>query len=198
MTRIPRWLIMVGIVLVAFLLAFPLRNMIYETIVIPAAFVGWQVGLYYRSLSQTIWWWVIIAIVLFLLVFSLMPKLQPSRKGVVKSKPKHGQVEDLAVWIGRAKGGVYFKWLVANRLGKLAYQILLLRESGRQRSVFDPLLGEDWKPSSELQHYLEIGLHGSFADFPGAGRSIGAAPKTPLDYRIHDAVDFLEIQVKDH
>lgn len=196
MSRRQRWLIMAGVLVIAALLAFPLRTTIYETVVIPLAFVTWEVGLLYRSLSQVIWWWLLIAIVLFILAFSLLPQFKPSRKDETKSKPKHGQVEELAIWLGRAKSGVYFKWLIANRLGKLAYQILVHREAGRPRSVFAPLVGLDWKPSKELQKYLETGLHGSFSDFPTPRRALVAPPKTPLDYEVSQAVEFLESQVK--
>jgi hypothetical protein len=196
MSRTQRWLIMAGVLVIAALLAFPLRATIYETVVIPLAFVAWQVGLLYRSLSQVIWWWLIIAIVLFLLAFSLLPQFKPPRKDETRSKPRHGQVEELAIWLGRAKSGVYFKWLIANRLGKLAYQILVHREAGRPRSVFAPLVGLDWKPSRELQKYLETGLHGSFSDFPTPRRALAAPPKTPLDYEVSQAVEFLESQVK--
>ena len=198
MTRIPRWLIMVLVLIIAALLAFPLRDTIYETVVIPLAFLGWEVGLLYRSLPQSIWWWLIIAIVIFMLAFSLLPKFQPTRRDQAKSKPKHGQVEDLAIWMGRAKSGIYFKWLIANRLGKLAYQILQHRESGRPRSVFAPLLGMDWEPAKELQKYLETGLHGSFSDFPTPRRPLAAPPKTPLDYEINKAIEFLESQVENN
>jgi len=196
MTPTRRWLIMAAILVIAALMAFPLRETIYDTVVVPAAFIGWQLGLIYRSLSQMIWWWLIILVVVFMLVFSLMPRFQPVRRDEPKPRPKQGQVEDLAIWLGRAKGGVYFKWLIANRLGKLAYQILLHRESGRPRSVFIPLLGVDWEPSRELQNYLEIGLHGSFSDFPNPKRGLAVQPKTPLDYEVKDAVDFLESQVE--
>ncbi len=195
MTRTRRWLLMLGVVIIAALLAFPLRTTIFEMVVVPMAFIGWELGLLYRSLSQAVWWWLIFAIVFFMVIFSLLPKFKPTHKEEEKSKPKHGQVEDLAIWLGRAKSGTYFKWLIANRLGKLAYQILLHRESGRPRSVFAPLLGTDWEPSKELQTYLEVGLHGSFSDFPTSRRSLVAPPKTPLDYEVNDAVEFLESQV---
>ena len=196
MTRTRRWLLMLGVVIIAALLAFPLRDTIYQSVVVPIAFVGWELGLLYHSFSQVIWWWVIVALVLFMLVFSLLPKFNPIRRDEAKSKPKHGQVEDLAIWLGRAKGGVYFKWLIANRLGKLAYQILLHRETGRPRSVFAPLLGIDWEPSKELQTYLETGLHGSFSDFPTPRNPLATAPRTPLDYEVSEAVEFLESQVE--
>jgi hypothetical protein len=105
-------------------------------------------------------------------------------------------VEGLAIWLRKTERGTYFKWLVANRLGKLAYQILVHRESGRPRSVFTPLIGTDWEPSKDLQTYLETGLHGSFADFPNVKRPLGPPQKTVLDHDLKEAVEFLESQVE--
>jgi hypothetical protein len=195
MTRIQRGLILGGVIIIAALLAFPLRETIYETIVIPAAYIGWNLDLLYRSFSQATWWWVIVLVVIFILVFSLVPQPRFRRREEQKAKPSQGQVEGLAIWLRKAEKGIYFKWLVANRLGKLAYQILLQRESGRPRSVFTPLLGVDWEPRKELQKYLETGLHGSFADFPNTGRFSAPQP-TPLDLDVSEAVDFLEAQVE--
>jgi len=194
-----RWLILIVASIIAGILAFPLREMIYETIVIPTAFIAWNLGLLYRSLPQGIWWWVIIFIVLFMLVFSLIPQPKFRRNVEIKPKPQLGPVEGLAVSLRKAEHGIYFKWLVANRLAKLAYQILLHRESGRPRSVFAPLIGADWEPTKDLQNYLETGLHGSFADFPNVRRPFGAPQKTPLDLDVTEAVDFLESKVEnDH
>lgn len=191
-----RWLIIGAMVVIAAILAFPMRGTIYDAVVIPAAYVTWQFGFMYRSLPEIAWWWVIFAIVLFMLVLSAMPRFKPAHREAPKPKPRHGQVEDLSAWLGRAKSGVYFKWLVANRLGKLAYQILLQRESGRPRSVFSPLVGEDWQPSKELQEYLETGLHGSFSDFSSSRGFLTVQPRTPLDYDVKNAVEFLELQVE--
>ena len=198
MNRARRWLVLFGVLVIAGLLAFPLRDTIYDAVIVPVAFIGWGLGLMYQSLSQGIWWWVIVVLVLFMLLLSLVPPRKPARPRQTKSKPRVGQVEELAVWLQRVKGGTYFKWLVANRLGKLAYQMLLHRESGRPRTVFEPLVGADWKPSKELQNYLEIGLHGSFADFPTTRSRFATPPKTPLDYEIRDAIEFLESQFQDH
>jgi hypothetical protein len=191
-----RLLGLIGALIVAGLLAFPLRGMIYESVVVPAAFVAWNLNLLYRSFSQGVWWAAIFMIVLFMLLLSLIPRPTFRRQLEAKRKPPVGHVEDLATSLGKAERGIYFKWLVANRLGKLAYQILLHRESGRPRSVFAPLVGMDWEPGKELQAYLETGLHGSFADYPQVKRAFGAPQKTPLDLDILEAVEFLESQVE--
>ena len=195
MTRWQRWLIVLGVLVVAAILAFPLRDTIFRTIVIPAAFITWNMNLFYRSFSQETWWWVVIFLVLFLLVFSLLTQPGFRPRTLLKRKPAQGPVEGFAIWLRKAEKGTYFKWLVANRLGKLAYQILLHRESGRPRSVFAPLQGQDWEPRRELQQYLETGLHGSFADFPSPSR-LAAPQPTPLDLNVLEAVDFLESQVE--
>ena len=193
-----RWLILAGIVILAALIAFPLRGVIHDAVVVPAAFLLWYLGLLYRSLSQAIWWVVIVFIAFLILGYSLLPDSAGSRKDRSKPTPPGGQVESLSRSIQRSEKGTYFKWLVANRLGKLAYQLLLLRSHGKPRSVFDPLTGEGWNPSAQLQQYLESGLRASFADFPNRRGTYFASPaKTPLDHDIEGAVEFLESQQDD-
>lgn len=194
--RTRRLLILIGALIVAGIMAFPLRDTIYEVVVIPVALVAWYLNLVYRSFSQGIWWWIVVFGVLAMLVFSLVPRSRLRSGAEVKRKPQLGQVESLAGWLHKSERGIYFKWLVANRLGKLAYEILLQRESGRPRSVFAPLLGLDWEPTKELQNYLETGLHGSFASFSNAHRPFQAPQKTPLDLDVTEAVEFLESQVE--
>lgn len=196
--RTKRLLIFTAALVIAGLLAFPLRQMIYESVVVPAAFIAWNLNLFYRSFSQGIWWTAIVVIVLFMLVLSLVPQRKFRRASEARPKPPVGQVEDLATSLGKAGHGIYFKWLIANRLGKLAYQVLIHRESGRPRSVFAPLIGVDWEPRKELQTYLETGLHGSFADFPQVKSAFGTPQKTPLDLDVAEAVEFLESHVENN
>lgn len=194
--QMQRRLILLAALVIAAVLAFPLRETVYKLVVIPAAFIAFNLNLVYRSYSQAIWWLAVVFIVLFMLVFSLVPRGTPRSRAPEKRKPPQGPVEALAVSLGKAQRGIYFKWVVANRLGKLAYQMLVHRESGRPRSVFTPLVGIDWEPSKDLQTYLETGLHGSFADFPNAQGPLGSVPKTPLDLDITEAVEFLESQMQ--
>jgi hypothetical protein len=139
----------------------------------------------------------VILAVLVLLIFakSLAPQLRAPGRVPISSKPAIGQVQALVGWLNKSGTGTYFKWLIANRLGRLAYQILLQRSSGKTRSVFEPLTGPDWHPSADLQNYLQSGLHRSFADFPNPRRLFAPPAKTPLDLDINQAVDFLESQI---
>ena len=196
MTPARRGLILIATLVIAGLLAFPLRDAIYRIVVIPIAFIAWNLNLLYQSFSQGVWWVVVAIVVFFMIAFSLMPQAPVRPKAGPKPRPPQGQVESFSVWLGRAESGIYFKWLIANRLGKLAYQILLHRESGRPRSVFAPLAGIDWEPTKDLQIYLETGLHGSFADFPNRRSRFSTHQPTPLDLEITEAVEFLESQLE--
>jgi hypothetical protein len=195
MTR--RWAALAGVIIIATLLAFPLRQAVHEAIVIPVAYLLWALGLLYRSLSQELWWVILIVLVLLILAKSLAPQLPPPGKALPISKPVVGQVQTFTVWLNKSSSGIYFKWLIANRLGKLAYQILLQRGNEKPRSVFEPLTGPDWHPTADLQTYLQSGLHRSFADFPNPRKFFAPPAKTPLDLDINKAVDFLESQIDD-
>ena len=195
MTR--RWLIVIGVVVIAALLAFPLRGVVHQLIVVPLSYLLWFLGLLYLALPQELWWVVVTLLVLFLLGKSLLIEIKPPRQPVTINRIDRGKVENLAAAMQKSNRGIYFKWLVANRLGKLAYQILQQRENGKERSVFAPLLGEGWEPETGLRQYLEKGLHGSFADFPNTGMRFFARPqKTSLDHDVVEVIEFLEAQIE--
>ena len=195
MTR--RWLLVIGVVLIAALLALPLRGVVHQLIVVPLAYLFYLLGLLYLALPQAIWWVVVTLLVLVLLGKSLLIEIKSPRRPMPVSRLDRGKVESLAMAMQKSDRGIYFKWLVANRLGKLAHQILVLRENGKERSVFAPLVGEGWEPATGLRQYLEKGLHGSFADFPNTGTRYFARPqKTSLDYDVNEVIVFLESQIE--
>ena len=195
MTR--RWLVIVGVVVIAALLAFPLRGVVHQVIVVPVSYSLWLLGLLYLALPQQLWWIAVTLLVLFLLGKSLLIEIKTPRRPIPVSRIDRGKVESLAVAMQKSDRGIYFKWLVANRLGKLAYQILQQRENGKKRSVLAPLVGQGWEPEIGLRQYLEKGLHGSFADFPNSGyRFFVRPPKTSLDHDVREAIEFLESQVE--
>ena len=193
---IRRVLILIAILTLSALLAFPLRNTVYEVLVVPVAYLVWAFGLFYHSLPQIVWWLVIAVFILYLFGKSIFPEIKFTRKREQNYMPPRGQVEQLSDWIHKSEKGVYNRWLVANRLGRLAFQMLVQRDSGRTRSLFAPLDGPDWNASPKLTGYLQAGLHGSFADYPSQGNPFHPPVKTPLDHDIHDAVDFLETKIE--
>jgi hypothetical protein len=197
MTR-QRWLPMLGVIVIAALLAFPLRAVVNQLVLVPIAYLLFLLKLLYVSLDQAVWWIAAVFVVLLILGQSLLPDLKPVKKLISFAKHERGNVETLALALDKSKKGTYFKWLIANRLGRLAYEILLQREHGKPRSVFAPLTSEGWEASPEVQQYLEKGLHGSFADFPNSRWGSFSPPeKTPLDHDVAEVVEFLEVKQGD-
>lgn len=181
-----------GVVLgLALVMAFPLRDWTQRTFITPLAVILWTLSLFYRSMPQLLWWVLDVMVVLVMLIGSLAPPEIFTPRDRNPPKPLQGPVESLALSIQKTRDGAYFKWMVANRLGKLAYQMLIQREGDGRRSVFAPLVGADWTPSPQLQKYLEVGLHGSFAEYPDSER-VMRINGSPLDVEIHEAVEFLE------
>ena len=186
----------VSLAIAAALLAFPLRQAVYQLVVIPVAYVWWLLGLLYRGLPQAIWWFVVLGVVLYVLARSLLSTRISLPRMAPMPAPREGNIESLASALHKAQAGIYFKWLVANRLGKLAYQILQQKDSGNNRSMFLPLMGEGWDPEPELQRYFEKGLNGSFTDFPTRRfQYFSPPPPTVLDYEVEKAVDYLEAKL---
>lgn len=195
MSRRRRALVFLGVLILSALLAFPLRTAVYGMLILPVAYLLWLLGLFYHSLPQIVWWILSAILILYMFVKSIIPDIEFVRKHVSYSNPPKGQVEELSSWMYKAESGVYNRWLVANRLGKLAYQILVQRESGRNRSFFEPLDGPDWKAPPKLTSYLHAGLQGSFADYPIRNNPFAPSAKTPLDHDVSEAVEFLETKV---
>lgn len=190
-----RILALSGIALIAILLAFPLREAVYRMVIVPLAYVFWALGLWYHAVSQSLWWGAALFLVLFILARSLRPAGRVVERVRLKPRPALGQVEDLALWMKRTQRGIYFKWLIANRLGRIAHEILLQRLGGNPRSFFDPLTGPDWTPDEPVRRYLEAGLGGSFAEYPQKRRFFAKPVPTPLDYDVKAVVEFLEEQI---
>ena len=115
MTRTRRLLILIGAILIAGLLAFPLRGMIYETVVVPAAFIAWNLNLLYRSYPQGIWWLAVVLTVFVMIVFSLAPRSISRGHVPEKRKPPQGAVETLAMNLRRAEQGPELAYLAGSR-----------------------------------------------------------------------------------
>jgi len=188
-----RWLVIVGVIVSAALLAFPLRGVVNQLIIIPLAYLLWALKLFYLSVPQLVWWILIFVAVSLILVASLLPERKPAKKNAHEDLQRRGAVEHLAAAMQKSGEGIYFKWLVANRLGRLAQQMLEKREHGKRRSAFAPLTGDGWNSTSEVQAYLEKGLHGSFAEYPNSAWGyFSPRQRSALDHDVTDVVETLE------
>jgi len=190
-----RALVFVGVIVVIALLAFPLRGVADQLILLPLAYLLWLLSLLYISVDQHIWWVGVGVVLFFALAFSLLSEIKIRPRAFKSQREERGNVEALARALEKSRKGIYFKWLVANRLGKLAYQILSQRDHGKPRSVFAPLMGDGWNANPQVQQYLEKGLQGSFSEYPNSSLNFFATPeKTPLDHDVQEVIEFLESQ----
>jgi len=193
-----RIFVLIGALVVALVLAFALQDVIRKTVVIPLAYLWWVLGLYYRAFPQAILWAGLVAIILLMIFGSL--NVDDTRKRPVEqaTKSAHGNVESLAISLEKAHNGIYVKWLIARRLGKLARDLLIQRGDRTNTKVIGPLTGRDWEPLQPVDAYLEAGLNGSFADYPKPRWPFKRQQSTPLDLNVSEAVEFLEIQMENH
>lgn len=189
------WLLLAALTAV-FVLAYALRDSIERTVVRPAAYVWWVLGLYYRSFPQVAIWIALIALLAMLAVRSLVAETPPEERETLKRLSVQGPVESLATWITNAQRGIYFKWLVAQRLGILSRAILSFNARLAPRSGREALQGPGWDPPQEVAAYLESGLNGSFADFPRPRWPFQPLDPTPLDTDPVKVMDYIESQME--
>ena len=197
MTR--RRVVMAGAFLSAVFLAFILRDAVEQLVIVPLAYLWWLLRLYYSMFPQFILWVILVVVAIYSAITSLMPEISYRRAFHADSKPVQGQIELLVQWLDKSqRGGSYYKWLIANWLGKMAREILAQRDGLAVSKKFGRLDGRGWNPSQKIRDYLETGLNGSFAEFPRPRWWLpGQTPKpTPLDVDPQQVVDYLENEME--
>jgi hypothetical protein len=177
-----------GALILSLVMAFLLRDVVHDLIVVPLTFATWLVATVYVIVPQLVTW---SALVLLLTIIGLSQLVRaPRRASPKRSQPtlEPGQVEPLAVWIHRARTSNYFRWQLANRIGRIARKI---RGPARQ-----DVLGTSRHVA--VREYLAAGIEYSFVDFPGPRRRFQHAAPTPLDMDPAEVVDYLEHEVEIH
>jgi hypothetical protein len=177
------------------ILAFILRDFA-AAVIIPAAFVWWLLKLYYAAVPQAIIWILLVAFAAHSALTTSASAIQIRAARKAEIRVAQGRVEILAEWIKKSKRGAYYKWLVANRLGKAAREILAQREGKPVSKSFGGLNGRGWNPPPEIGAYLENGLLGSFASFPRPRWFWQKPLPTPLDLEARQALDYLEDEME--
>ncbi len=171
------------------LMAFALQDLFRALVITPLAYAWFRLGLYYRSVSQPVYWLILTGVVGMIALGSLAGDLGRGRVRQRPIPPPKGQVEALAFWLARTRKGTYFKWLMANRLGRLARSLVSRdRPPGPGRIGLD---GRGWDAPPHVQDYLEAGLERSSTDF-NQPKLFSRPKKTVLDIPVSDAVDYLE------
>ena len=183
-------------ILLAGALAYALRDIIEETLIQPLIYFFWIVRLYYEAFPQVFLWIVLLVAIFLMEAASLITESTLQGRDVVRRKPARGPVESLAEWMDRAPRGLYFKWLIANRLGKLSRDLVTFQTRQEPKSRWDALTAPGWDPPREVAAYLESGLNGSFADYPRSRWPFQKQNPTPLDIDPLQVIDYIESKME--
>jgi hypothetical protein len=185
MTR-PRWPVLAGMAIGSLILAYLLRDFIYQLIIVPLAYLVWLLGLYYSLIPQWLLWSALLTVLLLVVLWNALPEVRPSKRKEPKRGEIKGEVEALAVWLMNARRGNYFKWQLANRFGRIARG--LNDASGRA--------GREPSADEAIEKYLDAGTNYSFVDFLGPRSRFVRSPRTPLDLDVRRVADYLESQME--
>jgi hypothetical protein len=180
------------ILVIAAALAFAMRETIERTVIQPLAYFWWVLGIYYDSFPQAVLWIILVGVIILIEIGSFSAEGSTSDGKRDVRKPVQGPTESLAGWFLRVPDGLYFKWLIAQRLGKLSRELIAFNARQAAPSAHEALGGAGWEPSDEVAAYLESGLNGSFADYPRPRWSFQRPRPTPLDLDPETAIDYIE------
>jgi hypothetical protein len=187
MNRRDQALLAVGVVL-ALVLAFPLRNLVWDLLIVPLARIWWQFLLFYKAIPQEAYWFMLLFIFIYIAAGTFAGGKPKPEFEHVKRQQVQGEIEALAICLEQSKGGVYFRWRVARTLGEIASSLLEMR--GNRSERIRKLKGPGWAPPPEVQTYLEAGLNESFASYPMDVK------KTPFDIDTNEVIAYLENQLE--
>jgi len=183
MTRV-RPLLGFAALLASLVLAFFVRDVFRDLIMVPLSSILWQLWLFYRTIPELLKWIVLVILLGLLMVWQLIPEIGPSRRHNRSSPRRSGQVESLALWLTRARRSNYFKWQIANRLARVSRRLDALADRRPDAGA----------ASHAVALYLAAGGDHSFVDFPTPRHSFQRRLDTPLDADPAEVVGYLESQ----
>ena len=181
---------------VAVILAFFLQDVIHRTVITPAAYLWWVLKIVYATLPQLFLWILLLVGLIFILATSLLNWYSIGRTYEEPSKPIRGAVETLAGWISRSREGNYYKWMIANRLGKLAQEMSGHLDQRKNQALPEEREDPGRLPPEAVRRYLKSGLEESFVDYPPQKSLFRRRQTTPFDLDADEVIAFLESQME--
>lgn len=184
-----QYFFIISVLIVVAALAFLLRGVVQDWIIIPLARFFWLVKGYYGAFSQDVYWVVALVIAAVIAILGLrLPDWErpPQHEGW---KPLPGSVREMNFWLQRSKDGVFPKWHIAHLLGELALDILDRR--GARPKNTPMLTGPHSTPPVDVKNYLDAALTTNYTDYPKPKR-FGPLPPTPFDQDLEPVIEYLE------
>jgi hypothetical protein len=195
-------ILLILLLLLAVPLALVLRNWTREAIVIPLLYLVWLGRLVLASIPQSLIWAVFLLAAAYIAVKSLSGRRNPPAQPRPESEIYMGRV---ALWARRihvAAHGYYYRWNLANALGRLGLELSTYhaRPNRAQRDAYHEI--EKLAAPPEIQAYLQAGLTSppmrSLHLFSSLGQWLRPqVSDSPLDLDPEKVIRFLEDQMGD-
>ena len=192
-----RWLLpLAGGLVIAGILAFFLQDVIRRDVVTPLAYLLWALELVYSIIPQIVLW-ILLVVGMFLITLSSLANLLPAgRRFEQSARPPKGPLESLAVGIANTREGLYYKWVIANRLGRLEREISGSRADQLRSDGIGGVETAKKSAPAAVRSYLNAGLNESFVDYPAPALPFRRRTPTPFDLDVGEAVEYLESKVE--
>lgn len=166
---------------------FSYRKIIVGLVARIAAYFVWSLNVVGSVIPQQLLWILLLILILYIAVGSFYGKQSEGRPTRRNAESVIGAVEARARWIEERQRGTFFKWQLANLLGKVHQNIQesVMYESSRN---VPPM-------PSQVEDYLNAGLNTTYADYT-APAFFQKAELTPLDINLEQVVNYLEEQLE--
>ena len=146
------------------LLAFLLRGVVQEWIILPLARFFWLVKGYYGAFPQAAYWMIALSIAVLIAILGFRFPNRERQPQHEKGRPIPGSIREMSFWIQRSKSWIFPKWHIAHLLAELALDILDRRGTHQKHAQL--LKGLDWTPPAEVKGYLDAALTTNYTDYP--------------------------------
>jgi hypothetical protein len=166
---------------------FSFRKMIVGAVVRVAAYMVWSLNVVGSVIPQQVLWILMLLLILYIAVGSFYGKKSEGGSIQKNATPVIGPVEARARWIEERQRGTFFKWQLANLLGKVHQNIQESVRYGSSKNA--PHI------PAQVQNYLNAGLTTSYVDY-AVPTIFQKTELTPLDIELEQVVDYLEEQME--
>jgi hypothetical protein len=193
-------LALLGLILLLIgLLALIISGAVREVVVIPLLFLLWLMRVLYESIPQVVLWVGFLAIAAIVAWKSLAaPRATPP--GLALTPIVRAPVAAWAGMFQRAANDRYARWLLAQRMGQLALELLASQEQRAARGVWQYLHDESLDIPLAVRSYLQAGTR-MYRPAPPLWRRWRAwiarqvPHPDPLDLDPEEIIQFFEHQV---
>lgn len=175
------WLLFAAAI-IAGVLAYLARDTVRDLIVLPLAYLLWQLRGLLAGVAQLVQWAMLVAGMALIMAWQLVPRIAARGRRAARGSARNGAVHATAVSLWRARTSNYFRWQVAHRLGSAANQLADRYGPGNERP----------DPAAAVAEYLDAGVNHSFVEYSVSRLPFAAPSASPLDLAPQEVVEYLE------